>query len=105
MISFLDSILSINGDKQRRQIIYDTFLIENFYLMKINKLPPKKYNNELIIQLSICLKEKKFNSSQYPYNSPKNKNKVRALYLLFITTLIFYLNDKLSSYTNFPLQK
>ena len=49
MILFLDSILSINGDKQRRQIIYDTFLIENFYLMKINKLPPKKYNNELII--------------------------------------------------------
>ena len=55
---FLDSILSINGDKQRRQIIYDTFLIENFYLMKINKLAPKKCNNELIIMLSISLKGK-----------------------------------------------
>ena len=55
---FLDSILSINGDKQRRQIIYDTFLIENFYLMNIIKLPPKKYNNELIIMLLIWGKEK-----------------------------------------------
>ena len=50
---FLDSILSINGDKIRRQIIYDTFLIENFYLMNIIKLPPKKYNNERIIMLLI----------------------------------------------------
>ena len=101
---FLDSILSINGENQRRKIIYDTFLIENFYLMKINKLPPKKYNNELIIMSSIWVIEKN-NSSQYLSNSAKTKNKVRALYLLFITTLIFYLNDKLSSYTNFPLQK
>ena len=33
------------------------------------------------------------------------KNKDKALYLLFITTLIFYLNNKLSSYINFSLQK
>ena len=72
--------------------------------MNINKLPPKKYNNELIIMSSIWVIEKN-NSSQYLSNSLKTKNKVRALYLLFITTLIFYLNDKLSSYTNFPLQK
>ena len=97
----MDIILSINGDKIRRQIIYDTFLIENFYLMKINKLPPKKNNNKLIIMLSIWVKEKN-NCSQIPCNSHITKNKVRALYLLFITTLIFYLNDKLSSYTNFP---
>ena len=47
----------------------------------------------------------KNNPLQYSNISHKTKNKVRALYLLFITTLIFYLNDKLSSYTNFPLQK
>ena len=89
MTLFLDIILSINGDKQRRQIIYDIFLIENFYLMKINKLPPKKINNERINLSSYWVKEKN-NGSQKSYNSQKTKNKVRAKYLSFITTLIFY---------------
>ena len=38
-------------------------------------------------------------------NSAKTKNKDRLLYLFFITTLIFYLNDDLSIYYNYPLQK
>ena len=56
--------------------------------------------------LSISFEDYIFkNFSQKNCDSTITKNKDRALYLLFTTTLIFYLNDKLSSYNNYPIQK
>ena len=99
-------LISINGTDISLQTIYGTYLNENFYLIKINKPLPKINNNEFMINLSISFEDYIFINF-----SPKNcknyitKNKDSPLYLSFITTLIFYLNDKLSSYYNYPLQK
>ena len=50
----MDIILSINVKKIRGQIIYDTNLNENFYLIKINNPPPKRCNNvEIMIRISV----------------------------------------------------
>ena len=38
-------MLSINDINISWQIIYGTYLNENFYLIKINIPPPKSYNN------------------------------------------------------------
>ena len=42
-------ILSINVIDISRQTIYGAYLNENFYLIKINKPPPKKYYNAATI--------------------------------------------------------
>ena len=98
--------LSINVIDISRQTIYGTYLNENFCLIKINKPPPKIYNDVSIIFLSISFKDYIFiNFIQKSSNTFITKNKDSPLYLSFITTLIFYLNDKLSSYYNYPLQK
>ena len=49
MKKFLDIILSIKGKKKRGHKIYDTYLNENFYLIKINNPPPKIYGTTEII--------------------------------------------------------
>ena len=50
----MDIILSINVKKISGQIIYDTNLNENFYLIKINNPPPKRCNNvEIMIRISV----------------------------------------------------
>ena len=46
---FFEIIFNINGIEIIGQIIYDTYLNENFYLIKINKPPPNKYINIAII--------------------------------------------------------
>ena len=46
-------MLSINVIDISRQTIYGTYLNENFCLIKINKPPPKIYNDVSIIKLSI----------------------------------------------------
>ena len=53
MTLFLNIILSINGKKKRGHISYDTYLNENFYLIKINNPPPKIYDSAEIIMISI----------------------------------------------------
>ena len=99
-------IFSINVIDKSRQTIYGTYLNENFCLIKINKPPPKINNDASIIKLSISFEDYIFkNCIQKSCNSDITKNKDSPLYLSFITTLIFYLKDKLSSYINFPLQK
>jgi len=46
---FFEIIFNINGIEIIGQIIYDTYLNENFYRIKINKAPPNKYINIEII--------------------------------------------------------
>ena len=45
----LDIILIIKGKTKRGHIIYDTYLNENFYLIRINNPPPKIYDSVEII--------------------------------------------------------
>ena len=92
-------ILNINVIDISWQTIHGTYRKGNFYLIKINKPPPEKYNNVKIMR--------SISSENYDYvikiflqnnsNSAIKKNKDKALYSSFITTLIFYLNYKLSS--------
>ena len=87
-----------------RQTIYGTYLNENFYLIYINKPPPKIHNDVSMKKVSISFEDYIFkNFSQINSKLWITKNKDTPLYLSFITTLIFYLNDKLSSYYNYPL--
>ena len=95
-------MLSNNVIDISRQTIYGTYLNENFYLIKINKPPPKTYNNANSISFEDYIIK---NLSPKFCKHDITKNKDSPLYLSFITTLIFYLNDKLSSYYNYPLQK
>ena len=39
------------------EIIYGTYLNENFFLIKINKPPPNNFNNEEIIVIQILVEE------------------------------------------------
>ena len=90
-------ILSINVIDISWQTIYGTYLKGNFYLIKINKPPPKIFNN-VNIMLSISLENYVLKKcSQNNSNLAITKNINKALYSSFITTLIFYLNYKLSS--------
>ena len=50
-------MLSINVIDISRQTIYGTYLNENFCLIKINKPPPKIYNDASIIKLSISFED------------------------------------------------
>ena len=45
-------MISINGIAKSGQINYDTSLNSNFYLIKINKSPPKKCKSSLIISMN-----------------------------------------------------
>ena len=53
MTLFLYIIVSIYDITISWQIIYGAYLNENFYLLKINKPPPKIYNDTAIINFSI----------------------------------------------------
>ena len=56
-MTLLGNILSINDIDISWQTIYGTYRNENFYLIKINKLTPKIFNNEKIIVFSISFEE------------------------------------------------
>ena len=97
-------ILRINYIDIIWQTIYGSYRKGNFYLIKINKPPPEKYNNVKIMR-SISFENFDYVSINWLQNNPKlaiTLNINKSLYSSFITTLIFYLNYKLSSYNNFP---
>ena len=50
-------IVSINVIDKSVEIIYGAYLNENFYLIKINKPPPKLYDDTTIIMFSISVEE------------------------------------------------
>ena len=56
-MTLFDIIFSINAIDKSRQAIYGTYLYENFCLIKINKPPPKKYNDASIIKLLISFED------------------------------------------------
>ena len=62
-------ILSINVIDISWQTIYGTYLKENFYLIKINKPPPVKYNNVIII-LSISYEYYVYVLKKFLQNNP-----------------------------------
>ena len=49
--------VSINVIDKSVEIIYGTYLNENFFLIKINKPPPNNFNNVQIIVISISVQE------------------------------------------------
>ena len=57
MTLFFEIKFIINGNEINGQINYDIYLNENFYLIKINKIPPKKYNNGVTIKISKSIVE------------------------------------------------
>ena len=100
-------ILNINVIDISWQTIYGAYRKGNFYLIIINKPPPEKYNNVKIMP-SISSENYVYVLVNFIQNNPKlaiTLNINKSLYSSFITILIFYLNYKLSSYNNFPLQK
>ena len=57
MMTLFGIMLSINDINISWQIIYGAYLNENFYLIKINKPPPKLYDDTTIIMFSISVEE------------------------------------------------